>query len=340
MIDPRQIEMTDFATLWLRQKPGTDVAVYSAIAHVIVKEELFDPEFIKDRTEGFDDYIESLEHCTPEWAADISGVPAKDIRQAARIYAQADKAAIYWGMGISQSVHGTDNAISLANLALMTGNLGRAGTGLNPLRGQNNVQGCSDSGGLPNVYTAYQRVDDPETQAKFEKAWHTTLSPDVGLTVTEMVDGALTGNIRAMFVMGENPLMSEPNLNHAKHAIEELDLLVCIDIFMNETGELADVILPSASFAEKEGTFTNSDRRIQRIRKALPQVGESRPDWEILCELAKRTEEKLGVQQSAGFDYADAETIWEEMREVTPQFYGITYERIDEEGVFIGLVHH
>jgi formate dehydrogenase alpha subunit len=332
VIDPRQIELTDFATLWLRQKPGTDVAVYSAIAHVIVKEELFDSDFIKDRTEGFDDYIESLEQCTPEWAEAISGVPAKDIRQAARLYAQADSAAIYWGMGISQSVHGTDNAVSLANLALMTGNLGKAGTGLNPLRGQNNVQGCSDSGGLPNVYTAYQRVDDPATKEKFEKAWHTTLSPDVGLTVTEMVDGALTGNIRAMLVMGENPLMSEPNLNHAKHAIEALDLLVCIDIFMNETGELADVILPSASFAEKDGTFTNSDRRIQRIRKALPSVGESRADWDILCDLSKRTETKLGVKQSAGFDYADAEAIWEEMRELTPQFYGITYERIDEEG--------
>ena len=270
VIDPRQIELTDFATLWLRQKPGTDVAVYSAMAHVVVKEQLFDEDFIAERTEGFTDYIESLEDCTPEWAEAISGVPAEDIRAAARLYANADRAAFYWGMGISQSVHGTDNALSLANLALMTGNLGKAGTGLNPLRGQNNVQGCSDSGGLPNVYTAYQRVDDPDIKQKFELAWKTNLSPDPGLTVTEMVDGALTGNIRAMIVMGENPMMSEPNLSHAQHAIEALDLLVCIDIFMNETGELADVILPSASFAEKDGTFTNSDRRIQRVRQALP----------------------------------------------------------------------
>ena len=171
VIDPRQIELTDFATLWLRQKPGTDVAVYSAMAHVVVKEKLYDESFIASRTEGFTDYVESLEDCTPEWAEAISGVPAEDIRTAARMYATADTAAFYWGMGISQSVHGTDNALSLANLALMTGNLGKAGTGLNPLRGQNNVQGCSDSGGLPNVYTAYQRVDDPDIQHKFESAW-------------------------------------------------------------------------------------------------------------------------------------------------------------------------
>lgn len=332
VIDPRQIELTDFATLWLRQKPGTDVAVFQAMAHVIVTEKLYDETYIGTQTEGFEDYIESLEPCTPEWAEAISGVPAEDIRQAARLYAEANQAAIYWGMGISQSTHGTDNALSLANLAMMTGNLGKAGAGLNPLRGQNNVQGCSDSGGLPGVFTAYQAVNNPAIQAKFEQAWHTNLSPDPGLTVTEMVDGALTGRIKAMIVMGENPMMSEPNLAHAQHAIEALDFMVCIDIFMNETSEYADVILPSASFAEKAGTFTNSDRRIQRIRPALPPVGESRPDWEIVCELARRMEAILGVPESAGFDYADAEGIWEEMRAVTPDFYGITYERLEREG--------
>lgn len=331
VIDPRQIELTDFATLWLRQKPGTDVAVYQAMAHVVVTEQLYNPEFINERTEGFDDYVESLEHCTPEWAEEISGVPADDIRQAARIYATAGKAAFYWGMGISQSVHGTDNTLSIANLALMTGNLGKSGTGLNPLRGQNNVQGCSDSGGLPNVYTAYQSVSDPNTQAKFEKAWRTNLSPDPGLTVTEMVDGALAGRIHGMIVMGENPLMSEPNLSHAKHALDHLDFMVCIDIFMNETGEMADVILPSASFAEKSGTFTNSDRRVQLIRPALPPMGESRPDWQIVCDLARRMENILGVEESAGFEYESTEEIWEEMRELTPDFYGITYERINRE---------
>jgi formate dehydrogenase alpha subunit len=331
VIDPRQIELTDFATLWLRQKPGTDVAVFQAMAHVIVTEKLFDQDFINQRTEGFDGYNQSLDSTTPEWAETISGVPAEDIRKAARLYATANRAAFYWGMGISQSTHGTDNALSLANLAMMTGNLGKPGTGLNPLRGQNNVQGCSDSGGLPNVYTAYQRVDESAIRAKFEDAWNTALSPNPGLTVTEMVDGALTGRIKAMVVMGENPMMSEPNLAHAQHAIEALDLLVCIDIFMNETGELADVILPSASFAEKDGTFTNSDRRVQRVRQALPPVGESRSDWQIICDLAKRMETRLEIEQSAGFDYRNPEQIWEEMRQVTPPFYGITYARLEEE---------
>ncbi len=332
VIDPRRIELVDFATLWLRQKPGTDVAVFQAMAHVIVTEELYNKAFIGSRTEGFQEYVESLEKFTPEWAEQVTGVPAEDIRKAARLYATAERAAFYWGMGISQSTHGTDNALSLTNLALMTGHVGKPGTGLNPLRGQNNVQGCSDSGGLPNVYTAYQKVTDPQIRGKFEQVWNTTLPPVPGLTVTEMVDAALLGKIRAMVVMGENPMMSEPNLAHAQHAIEKLDFMVCIDIFINETGELADVILPSASFAEKDGTFTNSDRRVQRIRQALPAVGESRPDWQIICDLAKRMEQELGIPTSAGFDYQNAEEIWEEMRLLTPDFYGITYDRLEREG--------
>ncbi len=332
VIDPREIELTQFATLWLRQKPGTDVAVYQAMAHVVVNEGLVNHDFIEARTEGFEAYLESLEVFTPEWAESVSGVPADDIRAAARLYAQAERAAFYWGMGISQSVHGTDNALALTNLALLTGHIGKPGTGLNPLRGQNNVQGCSDSGGLPNVFTAYQRVDDDGVRHKFEQAWHTALSPEPGLTVTEMVDGALTGAIRAMVVMGENPLMSEPNLAHARHAMDALDFIVCIDIFMNETGEMADVILPSASFAEKDGTFTNSDRRVQRVRQAIPPVGASRTDWQIICDLAVRMEALLGMSQSAGFVYNHPGEIWEEMRQLTPDFAGITYERLEREG--------
>lgn len=331
VVDPRQIELTDFATLWLRQNPGTDVAVYQAMAHVIVTEELYDETFVGARTEGFAEYAQSLASFTPEWAEQVSGVPAEDIRQAARMYATANSAAIYWGMGISQSTHGTDNALALVNLALLTGHIGRPGTGLNPLRGQNNVQGCSDSGGLPNVYTAYQRVDDPAVRARFEQAWHTPLSPDPGLTVTEMMDAALTGKIRAMVVLGEDPLMSEPNIDHARHALEALDFMVCIDILPNRTTDYAHVILPAASFAEKDGTFTNSDRRVQRVRQALPLVGQSRLDWEIVCDLARRMEAELGIEHSAGFDYPDAEAIWEEMRRVTPDFYGITYARLDRE---------
>jgi predicted molibdopterin-dependent oxidoreductase YjgC len=248
------------------------------------------------------------------------------------MYATASRAAIYWGMGISQSTHGTDNALALANLALMTGHIGKPGTGLNPLRGQNNVQGCSDSGGLPFFYTAYQRVSDDATRTRFEEAWHTSLPPEPGLTVTEMVDAALLGSVQAMVVMGENPMMSEPNLSHAQHALEALDFLVCLDIFHNETTQMADVVLPTASFAEKDGTFTNSDRRVQRVRQALPAVGESRPDWLIVCELAKRMEKQLDIERSAGFDYPNPEAIWEEMRAVTPDFYGITYERLEREG--------
>lgn len=332
VIDPRKIGMTNFATVWLRQNPGTDVAVFQAMAHVVVEEGLYSESFISERTEGFSEYIESLEEFTPEWAEQISGVPAESIREAARIYAGASRASIYWGMGISQSTHGTDNTLSLVNLALMCGHVGRAGTGLNPLRGQNNVQGCSDSGGLPNVYTAYQPVDDPQIKAKFEEIWGRQLNPSPGLTATEMVDGAYGNVVKAMFVMGENPMMSEPNQTHTRQALENLDFLVCQDIFINETGELADVILPATSFAEKNGTFTNTDRRVQMCRAAVPPVGNSRPDWEILSDLGRRIEKKLDVQLSAGFNYQDPEDIWEEMRQVTPDFWGIDYARIEREG--------
>lgn len=332
VIDPRRIDMTNFATLWLRQNPGSDVAVFQAMAHVIVEEELYDKEFIAQRTEGFNDYLESLESFTPEWAEQVSGVPAQSIREAARIYAQANRASIYWGMGISQSTHGTDNTLSLVNLALMCGHVGKAGTGLNPLRGQNNVQGCSDSGGLPNVYTAYQSVANDEIRRKFEADWGTTLNPNPGLTATEMIDGAYTKAVKGMFVLGENPMMSEPNQNHARAALEKLEFLVCQDIFINETGEMADVILPATSFAEKDGTFTNTDRRIQRCRAAVAPVGNSRPDWDILSDLGRRIEQRLGVKLTAGFDYDHPEAIWEEMRRVTPDFWGIDYARIEREG--------
>ncbi len=332
VVDPRRIDMTNFSTLWLRQNPGSDVAVFQAMAHTIVKEELYDPEFIAARTEGFNEYLESLESFTPEWAETVSGVPAESIREAARIYAGAKKASIYWGMGISQSTHGTDNTLSLVNLALMCGHVGKAGTGLNPLRGQNNVQGCSDSGGLPNVYTAYQRVDDEAIRSIFEAEWGTPLNGVPGLTATEMIDGAYGGAVKGMFVLGENPMMSEPNQNHARHALEKLEFMVCQDIFINETGEMADVILPATSFAEKDGTFTNTDRRVQRCRTAVAPVGNSRPDWDILSDLGRRIEQRLGLSLTGGFDYADPEAIWEEMRRVTPDFWGIDYARLEREG--------
>ncbi len=331
VVDPRQIEMTDFATHWLRNQAGSDVAVFQAMAHTIVHEELYDREFIAARVDGFDAYVGSLADFAPEWAEGVSGVPADLIRESARLYATASSAAIYWGMGISQSVHGTDNALSLANLALLTGNLGRPGTGLNPLRGQNNVQGCSDSGGLPDVFPGYQPVDDDEIRARFEAAWNTALPAEPGLTTMEMVDAAEHGDIHAYFVMGENPMMSEPDLRHARHVMENLEFVLVQDIFTNETSEYADVILPAASFAEKEGTFTNSDRRVQLVRKALDPPGEARADWEILSELAARIEALFEREVSAGFSFASASDIWDEMAGLTPPFQGIDHARIERE---------
>lgn len=331
VIDPRQTEMCRFATLWLRQRPGTDVALFTAMAHVIVAEGRTNADFLARRTEGFGEYRHSLEEATPEWAEAITGVPAEQIRQAARMYADASAAAIYWGMGISQSSHGTDNALSLINLALLCGHIGRPGTGLNPLRGQNNVQGCSDVGGIPGFFTAYRPVSDPVARADFERAWGVPLSDHVGLTTTEMVDGILSGQVRAWYVMGENPLMSEPNLNHARHAIEQLEFFVAQDIFFNETNRYADVILPAASFAEKDGTFINSDRRVQRGRRAIDPPGLARPDWAIVADLARRALALQG-KTTDGWDYTGAEMIWEELRQVTPEFFGITYERLEREG--------
>lgn len=331
VVDPRGIEMTEFAKYWLRQTPGTDVAVFQAMAHVIVEEELYDREFIQERVEGFEEYAASLKTFTPELAEQISGVPADLIRKAAVAYGSAERAAIYWGMGISQSVHGTDNALSVANLALLTGNIGKPGTGLNPLRGQNNVQGCSDSGGLPNVFPGYQPVTDPEIRSKFEAHWGTELNPEAGLTTMEMVDAAESGAIKGYYVMGENPMMSEPDLRHARHVIEQLDFVLFQDIFLNETGEYADVILPAGSFAEKHGTFTNSDRRVQLIRPAIPAPGESRPDWEIIQDLARRVEDKLGKERSVGFTFQHPEEVWDEMAELTPDFQGIDHQRLREE---------
>jgi len=352
--DPRQIEMTRFADLWLRHRPGTDTALFSAMAHVIVQEKLYNEKFIAARTEGFAEYADSLADKTPEWAETVSGVPADDIRRGARMYARASTAAIYWGMGISQSTHGTDNALTLVNLALLCGHIGRPGTGLNPLRGQNNVQGCSDSGGMPTVYTAYQPITDPDVRRKFEEAWHTRLSDQPGLTTTEMVDGILSGQVKGWYVMGENPLMSDPDLNHARHAIEQLEFLVAQDIFFNETNVYADVILPAASFAEKDGTFTNSDRRVQGVRKALSPPGQARADWEIVANLAQRTIALIcqGVDRYpdngcrdmdevichnrerilGSWIYVAPSEVWEEMRRVTPEFQGITYSRIEREG--------
>ncbi|MFO7583913.1 MAG: formate dehydrogenase subunit alpha [Anaerolineales bacterium] len=335
VIDPRRIELVDFAALWLPLKPGTNVPLLSAMAQVIVKENLVNWEFVKSRTEGIDDFIASLEKFTPEYAESISGVPADDIRRAARLYANAKNAAIYWGMGISQLSHGTASALALIHLAFLTGHIGRDGTGLNPLRGQNNVQGASDMGAMPFHYPGYMQVDDEENAKKWEKAWNVEpggLSRKLGLTTTEILSNAHPGGVRALFIMGENPMMSEPNLNVTRQHIEQLEFLVSQDIFINESGAYADVFLPAVPFAEKDGTFSNTDRRVQRVRTAHPPRGDARPDWQVICDLALRLESRLG-RPTAKWDYAHPEEILREMADVNPDYAGITYERIEKTGI-------
>jgi formate dehydrogenase alpha subunit len=335
VVDPRRIELVDFAEMWLPLKPGTNVPVFSAMAHVIVKEDLINHEFIANRTEGFNDFIESLEKFTPEYAEEVSGVPAEDIRKAARMYAKAKNAAIYWGMGISQLSHGTASALALIHLAFLTGHIGREGTGLNPLRGQNNVQGASDMGAMPFHYPGYMRVDNEENAQKWEKTWNVEpggLSRKLGLTTTEILSHAQEGGVRALYIMGENPMMTEPNLNLTRQHMQHLEFLVSQDIFINESGAFADVFLPATPFAEKDGTFSNTDRRVQRVRAAHPPKGQARPDWQIICDLAQRIEERQG-RPTARWDYALPEQVLREMAGVNSDYAGINYERIDKVGI-------
>ncbi len=335
VIDPRRIELCDLATLYLPLQPGTNVVVFSAMAHVIVKEGLINRDFVDARTVGFDDYVASLEKFTPEYAESISGVDRNLIIEAARLYATAKNGAIYWGMGISQLSHGTASALALINLAFLTGHIGREGTGLNPLRGQNNVQGASDMGCMPFHYPGYMRVDNDENAAKWEKTWNIEsggLSRKLGLTTTEILSHAHAGGIRALYIMGENPMMSEPNLNETRKHMEQLEFLVSQDIFINESAAFADVFLPATPFAEKDGTFSNTDRRVQRVRAAHAPRGQSRVDWQIICDLAQRIESKLGVD-SAYWKYSNPEEILREMGSVNSDYAGITYERIDKLGL-------
>jgi formate dehydrogenase alpha subunit len=336
VVDPRRVEMVNWATLWLPEKPGTDVPLFSAMAHVIIKEQLYNQDFIDRRTEGFEDFRKSIEPCTPEYAEAISGVDRNLIIQAARMYANAKNAAIYWALGIPEHSHGTDNAMSLIHLALLTGHIGRQGTGLNPLRGQNNVQGASDSGAMPWHYPGYQRVDEEASARKFEQAWNIEpggLNRRLGLTTTEIMSEVRPGGVRALHIMGENPMMSEPNLNHTRHMMEQVEFLVAQDLFINESGAYADVFLPAASWAEKEGTFTNTDRRVQRVRKALEPRGQARADWEIICDLAGRIDKKLGRQQTSFWAFRSPAEVLEEMGRVVPEYAGVKYSRIEKQGL-------
>ena len=320
--DPRAIELTEFATFHLRHRNGTDVALLNAMMHVILAEDLADRDFIAQRTEGFETFLKAVEPCTAELGEKITGVPAGDIVRAARTFAQAPAASIVYSMGITQHTTGTDNVLTLANLAMLTGNVGRPGTGVNPLRGQNNVQGACDMGALPNVYPGYQKVDDPSVREKFEKAWGVALPAEPGLTVVEMINAAAGAEIKALYIMGENPMLSDPDVNHVEAALRKLEFLVVQDIFLTETARLAHVVLPAAAFAEKDGTFTNTERRVQRVRKAVEPIGLSRADWEIVCDVARR------MGYSMGYDCASS--IMEEITSLTPSYGGIAYDRLEK----------
>ena len=321
--DPRRSDLSRHATYYLQFHPDSDVALLNALLHVIVEEDLVDAEFIRDRTSGYDALVENVRTFSPEAMAPICGIDASTIREVARLYATSKGSMIFWGMGISQHVHGTDNARCLIALALSTGQIGKPGSGLHPLRGQNNVQGASDSGLIPMFYPDYQRVNTPEARQRFERLWGTQLDPDPGLTVVEIMNAAKRHDIRAMYIMGENPAMSDPDVDHAREALSALDHLVVQDIFLTETAYLADVVLAATAWPEKVGTVTNTDRMVQLGRKAIEPPGEAREDFWLLTELARR----LGLD----WKYAHPRDVFAEMRGCMDSIAGITWERLERE---------
>jgi len=325
--DNRTIRLAHHADLHLRAKNGTDVALLNGIMHVIIKEDLMNREFIDSRTENFEEMRKTVERYTPQIASEITGVPADDIVKAARMFAGARTAMIVYSMGITQHTHGVDNVRSCANLAMLTGNVGRPGAGVDPLRGQNNVQGACDMGALPDVYTGYQKLTNSIVREKFEEAWGVKGLPDnAGLTMTAAINAAHEGKLKALYIMGENPVMSDPDQKHVREAFEKLEFVAVQDIFPTPTSEYAHVVLPASTYAEKDGTFTSTERRVQRVRQAVGPVGESRADWKILCELAARA----GYN---GMSYGSAAEIMDEAARVTPIYGGISYERIDKMGL-------
>jgi formate dehydrogenase major subunit len=326
LVDPRRIKLAEHAHKYLRQNLGTDVAWINGMIYVIINEGLYDKKFVEERTENFEELKKVVEKYKPDYVEQITGIPARDLTEAARMYAMAERGSILYCMGITQHITGTDNVKSLANLAMICGHLGIEGGGVNPLRGQNNVQGACDMGGLPSVFTAYQPVTDEAARKKLEAAWGVeNLSAKPGLVVTDMIPKAHAGEIKAMYIIGENPLVSDADLSHVEESLKHLDFLLVQDIFLTETAKFADVVLPSSCFAEKDGTFSNTERRVQRVRKAVESPGETKDDWWITCEIASR----MGFEMK----YQNSEEIFEEIRTVTPSYAGITYERINEEGI-------
>jgi formate dehydrogenase alpha subunit len=323
--DPRTVPMVKFAEVFLKLRPGTDIALLNGMAHVIVKEGLQNDEFIREKTEGFDGWKKSVEEFTPANAEQITGVPKDAIIKAAKMYGGSRKAGIFYTMGITQHTCGTDNVRTIANLATLTGNIGREFTGVNPLRGQNNVQGASDAACLPNVYPGYQKVDLPEARRKFEQAWGVSLSPKPGLTATEMMNAAADGRLKALYIMGENPVLTDPHQHHTIKGLKNLEFLVVQDIFLTETAKYAHVVLPAACSFEKEGTFSNTERRVQRVRRAVTPPGEARDDLSIIMQLSRA----MGYPM----DYRSPEQVLEEFGKVWPALAGITYDRIKSRGI-------
>jgi formate dehydrogenase alpha subunit len=325
VVDPRKIKLVDICHQWLHFKPGTNVAWINGLMNVIINENLQAQAYIDERTTGYEELKKVVAKYTPDYVAGITGIPAKDLIAAARMFATEGPGSILYAMGITQHTTGTNNVKSLASLAMLCGYVGVKGGGVNPLRGQNNVQGACDMGGLPNVFTGYQVVTDETAREKFAKAWKVSKLPDkVGLTVTEMT--ALGGkSIKALYIMGENPMLSDADVHHVEKSLAALDFLVVQDIFLTETAKLADVVLPSACFAEKEGTFTNTERKVLRVRKALDAPGEALDDYRIIAGISH----KMGYEM----EYADASAIMDEIRSLTPSYAGIPYDRIEKEGL-------
>lgn len=324
--NPREIDLCRYADIWIRHIPGSDVALLMGMMKVILEEQLADLSFVAECCDNFDTFRESLKGFDLDFVENVTGVPRNTLADAARLFATCKPATIVYAMGITQHSHGTDNVFAVANLAMLTGNIGKPSTGISPLRGQNNVQGACDMGALPNVYTGYQRVDNPAIQKKFEVAWRCDLSPTPGLTLTEMLDAAYQREIKAIYVMGENPILSDADANHTQKALGNLEFLVVQDIFLTETARMADVVLPATSFAEKDGTFTNTERRIQRVRQAIEPIGDSKSDWWIICQLATR----MGAQN---FDFEHPSEVMNEIAMLTPSYGGVTYERLEECGL-------
>jgi formate dehydrogenase alpha subunit len=332
--DPRKIDITEFADLHIRQNSGTDVALINGIMHIILANGWEDKEFIKNRTEGFEELRDTLTKYTPDRTAEITGVPVEQLHQAAELIGTNKPMAVIWAMGITQHTTGVANVMTLANLQMLLGNMGVPGGGVNPLRGQNNVQGACDMGGLPNVYPGYQAVTNAESRLKFENAWGIPLSPHAGLTVTEMIPAAGEGKIKAMYILGENPVLTDADSNHVRHCLEECEFIVLQEIFPSETSAYADVLLPGVTFAEKEGTYTNTERRVQLIRQAIYPEGKARPDWLIIADLAKyiiNIGDRKPVETAllAGWAYRSSAEVMSEIAQVTPSYAGINHIRLE-----------